>query len=97
MTVRGTADVGLSPHVLEEAVKLVELRDAVARLGLQTEIRESMPALVVHSPDMGLPVWVFVGYGGAYYSWQSAEKRHPVGDVAGAAMALAEYVMGRVF
>ncbi|WP_405087877.1 hypothetical protein [Microbispora sp. NBC_01389] len=29
----------------------------------------------------GLPVRVFVGYGGAYYSWQSVEQRHPVSDM----------------
>ncbi len=40
----------------------------------------------------GLPVWVFVGYGGAYYSWQNAEKRHPTSDPEGAANVLAEYV-----
>ena len=39
-----------------------------------------------------LPVWVFVGYGGAFYSWQNAEKRHPVADVEGAADVLAEYI-----
>ncbi|MEU0486906.1 hypothetical protein ABZ260_48090 [Streptosporangium sp. NPDC006013] len=46
---------------------------------------------MVHRPQVGLPVWVFVGYGGAYYSWQSAERRHPINDVAGAAKALADY------
>lgn len=35
---------------------------------------------------------MFVGYGGAYYSWQNAEKRHPVEDAEGAANVLAAYV-----
>ncbi|MEV0197519.1 hypothetical protein [Nonomuraea sp. NPDC050691] len=47
---------------------------------------------MVHRPAPGLPVWVFVGYGGAYYSWQSAEQSHPVDDVEGAANVLAEYI-----
>ena len=49
-------------------------------------------ALMVHRRECGLPVWVFVGYGGAYYSWQNAEKRHPTSDPEGAANALAEYI-----
>jgi hypothetical protein len=32
------------------------------------------------------------GYGGAYYSWQNAEKRHPTSDPVGTANVLAEYV-----
>lgn len=39
-----------------------------------------------------MPVWVFVGFGGAYYSWQRAERRHPTSDPEGAANALAEYI-----
>ncbi|MEU8272480.1 hypothetical protein AB0B89_35685 [Sphaerisporangium sp. NPDC049002] len=47
---------------------------------------------MIPRPRVGLPVWVFVGFGGAYFSWQSAEKRHPVADLEGAANVLAEYV-----
>lgn len=39
-----------------------------------------------------MPVWVFVGFCGAYYSWQSAEQRHPTADPEGAAKLLAEYI-----
>ncbi|WP_214413922.1 hypothetical protein [Sphaerisporangium fuscum] len=88
---------GATAEMLDEGAKLQRLRECLSRLGLRAELRASMPALLVHRPDVGLPLWVFVGYGGAYYSWQSAEKRHPVADVAGAALALAEYIRGRVF
>ncbi|GAA1288054.1 hypothetical protein GCM10009658_35520 [Planotetraspora silvatica] len=76
-----------------EGRKLVRLRDRLTGLGVNAELRDNNTALMVHRPSGGgMPVWVFVGYGGAYYSWQSAEKRHPVDDVAGAATVLAAYV-----
>ncbi|WP_203990323.1 hypothetical protein [Sphaerisporangium rufum] len=80
-----------------ERAKLARLRESLAALGVTAEFREAMPALLVPRPDVGLPLWVFVGYGGAYYSWQSAEKRHPVADPAGAARVLAGYIAGRTY
>ncbi|MFC0864564.1 hypothetical protein ACFHYQ_19930 [Sphaerimonospora cavernae] len=76
-----------------EANKLIRLLDALIRLGIVAELRDNNTALMVSPPGgRGLPVWVFVGYGGAYFSWQSAEKRRPMADVAGAAQVLAAYV-----
>jgi hypothetical protein len=75
-----------------EAAALVRLRDRLVDLGVNALLRDNNSALLVHRPEPGLPVWVFVGYGGAYYSWQNAEKRHPVDDVVGAANVLAAYV-----
>ncbi|MEU8252040.1 hypothetical protein [Nonomuraea sp. NPDC048916] len=76
----------------EEADALVRLRDRLVDLGVNAELRDNNSALMVHRPEPSMPVWVFVGYGGAYYSWQNAEKRHPVDDVEGAANVLAEYI-----
>ncbi|MFF5210860.1 hypothetical protein [Streptosporangium sp. NPDC000396] len=76
----------------KEARLLTLLRDALLRLGIPAELRDNDTALMVPRPQVGLPVWVFVGYGGAFYSWQSAEKRHPVDDVDGTAQVLADYV-----
>ncbi|WP_113699068.1 hypothetical protein [Nonomuraea lactucae] len=75
-----------------ESQALIRLRDKLVGLGVNAELRDNNSALMVHRPEPGLPVWVFVGYGGAYYSWQNAEKRHPVDDVEGAASVLAQYV-----
>jgi len=69
---------------------LAQLRDRLTSLGVEAELLPDNSALIVRRPEPGLPVWVFVGYGGAYFSWQSAERRHPVGDVEGAASVLAE-------
>ncbi|MET9068834.1 hypothetical protein [Streptosporangium sandarakinum] len=76
-----------------EAFALTRLRDELLKHSIHAELRDNDSALMVHRPGgAGLPVWVFVGYGGAYYSWRSAEKRHPVSDLQGAAQVLADYV-----
>ncbi|MFF0309264.1 hypothetical protein ACFYSC_17695 [Streptosporangium sp. NPDC004379] len=76
-----------------EVFALTRLRDELLKHGIHAELRDDDSALMVHRPGgAGLPVWVFVGYGGAYYSWRSAEKRHPVSDLQGAAQVLADYV-----
>jgi hypothetical protein len=77
----------------DEPTKLIRLRDQLMRLGVNAELRDNNAALMVHPPrGRGMPVWVFVGFGGAYYSWQQAQHKHPVVDVAGAAQALKDYV-----
>ncbi|MFF4779590.1 hypothetical protein ACFY05_42930 [Microtetraspora fusca] len=77
----------------DEERKLLRLRHELTQLRIHTELRDNNTALLVHRPGgRGLPLWVFVGYGGAYFSWQYAEKRHPVNDAEGAAKVLAEYV-----
>ncbi|MEV8635602.1 hypothetical protein AB0395_28475 [Streptosporangium sp. NPDC051023] len=75
-----------------EALLLTLLRDALLLLGVRAELRDNDSALMIVRPGVGMPVWVFVGYGGAYFSWQSAEKRHPTSDLKGAAQILAAYV-----
>jgi hypothetical protein len=74
-----------------EVTALMKLRDQLLELGVRAELRDNNTAIMIARPEIGLPVWVFVGYGGAYFSWQSAEKRHPTGDVEGAAKVLAVY------
>ncbi|MCG5216923.1 hypothetical protein, partial [Streptosporangium sp. KLBMP 9127] len=75
----------------EEVAALMRLRDRLLILGVRAELRDNNTALRIE-PDAGMPVWVFVGYGGAFFSWQAAEKRHPVADVEGAAKVLADYL-----
>jgi hypothetical protein len=86
------AATAIFAHNEEESIMLIVLRDLLTPLGVNAELRNNNSALMVHRPELGLPVWVFVGYGGAYYSWQNAEKRHPTSDPEGAANVLAEYI-----
>ncbi|MEU6411021.1 hypothetical protein [Microbispora sp. NPDC046933] len=77
----------------DEADKLIRLRDALTRLSINAELRDNNTALMVNPPSgRGMPVWVFVGYGGQFYSWNSAGRRHPVSDLEGAAKAIAAYI-----
>ncbi|GGO80238.1 hypothetical protein [Nonomuraea cavernae] len=86
-----TAVAGFPPN-RDEGDMLVRLRDQLTNLGVNAELRDNNTALMVHKLEPGMPVWVFVGFGGAYYSWQNAEQRHPASDPAGAAKLLAEYI-----
>jgi hypothetical protein len=75
-----------------DALALTLLREALVRLGVRAELRDNDSALMITGRGAALPLWVFVGYGGNDFSWQSAEKRHPINDVAGAAQVLADYI-----
>ncbi|MER6950677.1 hypothetical protein ABT294_42335 [Nonomuraea sp. NPDC000554] len=87
-----TAATAAAMAQFDEQRNLVRLRDHLAEFGVHAEMRDNYSALMVRRPEPGLPVWVFVGYGGAFYSWQNANKRHSVDDPRGAAKILAEYV-----
>ncbi|MBT2234676.1 hypothetical protein [Nonomuraea sp. NEAU-A123] len=76
----------------DEADKLLRLQVELVRIGVRAELRDNNSALMVLRPDPGLPVWVFVGYGGAYYSWDNANDRHPASDPQGTAQALVKYI-----
>lgn len=54
-----------------------------------------MATLLAFRTGATLPLWVFVGYGGAFFSWHSGQKRHRVSDVDGAAAVLAAYLRGQ--
>ena len=69
---------------------LSELRAALAdQYEISSEVRENVAGLAVHTSLPAGFVWVFVGYGGEYFSWHGAQHQHPVKDVAGAARRIA--------
>ncbi|MEV7008876.1 hypothetical protein [Streptosporangium sp. NPDC051022] len=81
-----------SPQEEQQSEALLpRLQAALLWRGVRAELRDNGTALMIPRPKLGMPVWVFVGYGGTYFSWQSAERRHPVNDLKGAAKVLAEY------
>jgi hypothetical protein len=77
------------PH---EVSLLGALGAEVERAGIRAEPGPDQAALLVYRADEPLPVWVFIGWGGSSFSWDSGRQRHPVNDVAGAAAALAAYM-----
>ncbi|TMR90453.1 hypothetical protein [Nonomuraea basaltis] len=88
----------LTPEALrrqDEARKLVVLRDRLVELGIGAELRENDSTLMVPRPEPGLPIWVVIEHGGAFYAWDTNHQRHPVHDPQGAALALAHAVKRR--
>ncbi|NAS26582.1 hypothetical protein GT755_33510 [Herbidospora sp. NEAU-GS84] len=72
---------------------LILLAGQLTEIAIRAELREENRMVLVYPPQgPGLPVAVFIGYGGTCFSWNNAEKRHPVTDIKGAAEALKEYV-----
>jgi hypothetical protein len=70
---------------------LAELRAALAdQHEINSEVREDVAGLAVHTRVPEIVVWVFVGYDGQYFSWRSAQCQHPVKDIAGAARRVAD-------
>src|SRR5262245_17640913 len=69
---------------------LSELRAALAEQHeIRSEVREKVAGLAVHTSMPAVYVWVFVSYGGRYFSWRGAQCQHPVTDVAGGARRIA--------
>ena len=77
-----------------EIALLDRLRARLRSAGIRAEQGPDRAALLVYKPGASLPIWVFVGYGGASFSWNSGRKCYPVTDIEGAAKALAAYLRG---
>ncbi|WP_062431313.1 hypothetical protein [Herbidospora daliensis] len=72
---------------------LILLAGQLTEIAIKAVLREENRMVLVYPPHgPGLPVAVFIGYGGACFSWNNAEKRHPVTDIKGAAEALKAFV-----
>jgi hypothetical protein len=71
---------------------LAELRAALAEHDIGSELREDLACLAVKTQAPGSCLWVFVSFGGRYFSWNNAELQHPVRDMQGAAHRIAMQV-----
>jgi hypothetical protein len=79
------------PH--EEEVRLLERLGAeLARRGVRTDLRRTLPGLAVSTGIPGVPLYIFVSESGAHFDWRNAEMRHPIGDVAGAAREIRAFL-----
>ena len=74
-----------------EISQLNRLRAEVERAGLHAEPAPDRTALLVYRPDAPLPLWVFVGCGGARFCWAAGQQSHPVSDIDGTVAALLAY------
>lgn len=75
--------------------KLERLRDRLAALGINAELRDNNSALMVHRPDDGLPLHVVLRFRGAFYVYQEADERYPTNDPEAAAEVLAYHLRSR--
>jgi len=69
-------------------VLLRGLKEQLAALGVHAEIREHLMGLIVFGPTPALPLYVSVGDGGRFFTWQSNDGRYRVDDLTGAARRL---------
>jgi hypothetical protein len=71
---------------------LAELRAALAEHEISSEVRRDLACLAVKGAASSCCIWVFVSFGGRYFSWNNAEYQHPVRDISGAARRIATHV-----
>ncbi|WP_141579365.1 hypothetical protein [Actinomadura sp. WMMA1423] len=71
---------------------LAGLRAELTEYEVRSEVREDVAGLAVCTDVRGVFVWVFVSYSGRYFSWNQADRQHPVNDIPGAARRIAEQV-----
>jgi hypothetical protein len=77
----------------DEEVRLLERLSAeLARLGMESDLRRSLPGLAVTTDVPGVPLYIFVSESGTYFDWRNAQMRHPVGDVTGAAKKIGGFL-----
>ena len=77
----------------EEEIGLLERLSAeLARLGVESDLRRSLPGLAVTTDVPGVPLYIFVSESGNYFDWRNAEMRHPVGDVTGTAKRIRRFL-----
>lgn len=74
---------------------LAELRAALAEYESSSELREGLALLAVRTPDEPAWLWVFVSFGGRYFSWDNVQRQHPVRDMPGTARRIAAQVSER--
>ncbi len=79
--------VGVALDLPRDLKLLGALRERLAEQGVRAEVREYLLSLLVFR-DSRLPVCVFVGGNGRFYSWESG--REHVGDVERAAAQLTD-------
>jgi hypothetical protein len=75
-----------------EVALLAELRAALTDHMIRSEVRTTIAALAVETSEPGGYLWVFVAFGGRYFSWDNADRQHPVNDLSGAAQRIADQV-----
>ena len=76
-----------------ELVLLGELYVALAKLGLDVQLRDAIPGLTVRMYRAGdRPVSGYVVLHGTHFTWWRVDNNHPTSDVQGAARRIVDYL-----
>lgn len=80
-----------------ELVLLGELCVALAKFGVDVQLRDAIPGLTVRVHRAGeRPVSGYVVLHGFHFTWWRVDNNHPATDVAGAAQRIVEYLRSDV-
>ena len=75
---------------------LIELCHELIKLGIKVGLSDARPALSVRSELVTHRLWIEVDPSGTSFVWRRSDQvRHAVGDPAGAAAQIAEYLTRR--
>lgn len=79
-------DIGPELRALAALCKELQL------VGVQSEMRDSLPGLAVRTSMPGVYVYVFVSTTGNRYVWHTTVQQHPISDAPGAAHQIAAFM-----
>lgn len=76
-----------------ELVLLGELYVALAKLGVDVQLRDAIPGLTVRVyRDGERPICGYVVLHGFHFTWWRVDNNHPATDVTGAAQRIVDYL-----
>ena len=76
----------------QELRALAALCKGLHAIGVESEMRDSIPALAVRTREPGVYLSVFISTDVERYVWGDDALQHPVGDVSGAAEQVKAYL-----
>ena len=71
---------------------LAALCKELHRVGVGSELRDSLPGLAVRTSTPGVYVYVFINTTGRRFVWHTTIQQHPISDVAGAAKQIQAFM-----
>ena len=71
---------------------LAALCKELHRVGVGSELRDSLPGLAVRTSTPGVYVYVFINTTGRWFVWHTTIQQHPISDVTGAAKQIQAFM-----
>jgi hypothetical protein len=61
-------------------------------VGVESELRDSLPGLAVRTSTPGVYMYVFINTTGRWFVWHTTVMQHPISDTPGAAKQIAAFM-----